>query len=270
VAGSAADAAYALVQAGWKGAVAVGEAEGGRHDYFNTTVYYGTAPGSREAAADLARTFGDGEARPVTPEMRRLQASTAQGDRDPAVRTERADVVVVVGQTFDGDLAVRPKAKVVPKPQKPQLEAADPTDVRLWRQAQAKARMPLMRPTKLPTGGRLGDPYFAESSPPIRTYKIDDKFPAARATFHVPSSNSPKAFGFQAIKGWKKPPILEGSADERTVGGRRYRLYFNGTRLHMVSWTQGNMVYWLTNTVIDEIPNSTLFGMAESFVPVTT
>jgi hypothetical protein len=38
----------------------------------------------------------------------------------------------------------------------------------------------------------------------------------------------------------------------------------------MVAWTQGNMVYWLTNTVIDEIPNSTLFGMAESFVPVTT
>ncbi|CAA9547789.1 MAG: hypothetical protein AVDCRST_MAG79-2446 [uncultured Thermoleophilia bacterium] len=268
--GAATDAAYALLQAGWKGAVAVGEAENGRHDYFNTTIYFGSRPGSKEAAADLARAFGDGEARPMTPELRRLQASTAPGDRDQAVRTERADVVVVVGQTFDGDLAVRPKAKVVPKPQKPKLEPADPEDVKVWRQAQVKARMPLMRPAKVAAGARLGDPYFAESSPAIRVYKIDDRFPAARATFHVPSSNSPKAFGFQAVKGWKKPPILEGASDERTVGSRRFRLYFNGTKLHMVAWSQGNMVYWLTNTVIDEIPNSTLFEMAVSFVPVKT
>jgi LCP family protein required for cell wall assembly len=70
-------------------------------------------------------------------------------------------------------------------------------------------------------------------------------------------------WGIQGMT-WHDPPILEGPTREVTRRGRTYRLYFNGTRLHMVAWRQGPGTYWLSNSVLNNLSNETMLAIAES------
>ncbi len=255
--GSAANAAAALREAGWAQSTSVGEAD--NHEYYKTVVYYGPKRGSRDAAADLAQAFGDRDStRPLTPAVRGLA-------RDSVVRSQKADVVVVVGELFTGALTTPPPPKIPPK-QAPKVTDAPADDVAAWRRAQREARMPLEMPTKLRAGAGLGHPERGEDYADHVAYKVNGKA-ASYMTYHLPPRYPPRAFGVQAVR-WKNPPILDGPTAERVVKGRRYRIYSNGTHVHRIAWTSRGVTYWLSNTLTDEIPNSTMWAMATSFRPV--
>jgi LCP family protein required for cell wall assembly len=67
---------------------------------------------------------------------------------------------------------------------------------------------------------------------------------------------------------WGKPPILEDPTREVQRAGRTYRLYFNGTKLHMVAWRQGAGTYWVTNSVLDKLSNETMLAIADGVKPL--
>jgi LCP family protein required for cell wall assembly len=62
---------------------------------------------------------------------------------------------------------------------------------------------------------------------------------------------------------WPDPPILEGATREVVRAGRTYKLYFNGTKLHMVAWRQGAGVYWVSNTILNKLSNETMLAIAQ-------
>jgi LCP family protein required for cell wall assembly len=70
-------------------------------------------------------------------------------------------------------------------------------------------------------------------------------------------------WGLQGMT-WHSPPILDGPTREVTRKGRTYRLYFNGTKLHMVAWRQGAGTYWVSNSVLNNLSNETMLAIAES------
>jgi hypothetical protein len=70
-------------------------------------------------------------------------------------------------------------------------------------------------------------------------------------------------WGLQGMT-WHDPPILEGPTREVVRKGRTYRLYFNGTKLHMIAWRQGPGTYWLANSVLNNLGNETMLAIAES------
>ncbi len=74
-------------------------------------------------------------------------------------------------------------------------------------------------------------------------------------------------FDIQEIR-WASPPAVAQPDQERSVRGRKYLLFYNGTRLHMVAWHVGPSTYWINNTLDDEIPNAALLAMATSFTRV--
>ncbi|MCW2921766.1 MAG: LytR family transcriptional regulator [Thermoleophilia bacterium] len=121
------------------------------------------------------------------------------------------------------------------------------------------------------------------------------RFPILYPTVHEETSSYEGAYGYQFARGsskqvydayrlvgktstgdywglqgtsWANPPILEGATREVTRNGRAYKLYFNGTKLHMVAWRQGTGTYWVANSVLDKLSNETMLAIADGVRPL--
>ena len=53
----------------------------------------------------------------------------------------------------------------------------------------------------------------------------------------------------------------------RTLDGRTYRFYFNGPHLHLVAFTYRKRVYWVINTLLDDLTNPEMVAIARSMKP---
>jgi hypothetical protein len=61
---------------------------------------------------------------------------------------------------------------------------------------------------------------------------------------------------------WLDPPILDSPSEERTIGGRKYMLYFNGDRLRLVAWKTKRASYWVSNTLLQTLSAREMLGVA--------
>lgn len=250
---AAADAAWQLVESGWKLAQSAGDSV---VPYLYTTVYYdGSTAGAKDAAKAIGEAFGgDSEIKPLD------AAATAELEQSGVPIAQ--PIVVVVGKTYVGDLAP-PKVPILPDKEEAQI-ARDPTrDLDMWRKAEREAGFPLMMPTVVYAGAQTRDPLYS-SQPPFRVYKTGGHR-AAYVTYAADSYD--QVFGVQAIE-WNDPPILEGPTTTRVYKGRKLLLYFNGARLQRVAWKQDGISYWLENSLTGRIPNAAMIAMAKSFKTV--
>jgi LCP family protein required for cell wall assembly len=63
---------------------------------------------------------------------------------------------------------------------------------------------------------------------------------------------------------WKAPPILDNPSERRRIGGRTYELFFDGDRLRLVSWRTERAVYWISNTLLQNVNNRQMLALARS------
>jgi LCP family protein required for cell wall assembly len=63
---------------------------------------------------------------------------------------------------------------------------------------------------------------------------------------------------------WSGPPILDNPSERRRMGGRTYELFYDGSRLRLVSWRSGKAVYWISNTLLSSLPNAQMLALARS------
>jgi polyisoprenyl-teichoic acid--peptidoglycan teichoic acid transferase len=63
---------------------------------------------------------------------------------------------------------------------------------------------------------------------------------------------------------WDGPPILDNPSERRRMGGRDYELFYDGSRLRLVSWRSGNAVYWISNTLLSSLGNQQMLALARS------
>ena len=126
-----------------------------------------------------------------------------------------------------------------------------------------KLKVPVYYPTQLEVGSD-----FAQKP---RAYKINgkgDESPphseraAYKYVFSLPTIGD--YYGFEGTR-WKDPPILDNPAEERTIGDRNYKLYYDGDRLRMVAWQTDQGSFWLSNSYIETIPNADMLKIAQSF-----
>jgi hypothetical protein len=69
---------------------------------------------------------------------------------------------------------------------------------------------------------------------------------------------------------WEDAPVLSGRNFVRKIGGRRYELYYNGPRLHMVVLRTDGSSYWVVNTLLDRLSNETMIAIAKGLRPLAT
>jgi polyisoprenyl-teichoic acid--peptidoglycan teichoic acid transferase len=63
---------------------------------------------------------------------------------------------------------------------------------------------------------------------------------------------------------WSGPPILDNPSERRRLGGRTYELFYDGSRLRLVSWRSGKAVYWISNTLLSSLGNQQMLALARS------
>jgi LCP family protein required for cell wall assembly len=236
VAGAADDAAYRLSQRGYPTVVG-GNAES--FDYFETVVLYDPNQASaKEAAEALAVLFAD--------------ADVEEAPADAGLTTMAR---VIVGQTFHGTLTPAPRA-VTPRHEPPNV-VRDPDHAAGHVQAaRRKAGFPLLVPTVREANSAL-DPVE-----PTRAYRLGDQ----RAFRLVYRTGAGEHWGIQQTS-WADPPLLDGASVTRTLKGRTYDLYFDGSRLHMVAFHENGASYWVVNTLLDRLSNETMLAVAQGLRP---
>lgn len=66
---------------------------------------------------------------------------------------------------------------------------------------------------------------------------------------------------------WLNPPLFA-HAHVQTIDGRQYRMVDDGSHIHVIGWRQGNVLYWLTNTLLEELSNQQMVQLAKSAQPL--
>lgn len=126
-----------------------------------------------------------------------------------------------------------------------------------------KSKVPIYYPTLLEQG--------SEYAQKPRVYKINgkgDQSPphaergAYKWVFSLPTIGD--YYGFEGTL-WKNPPILDGESDEKTIGDRTYKLFYDGDRLRMVAWQTDRGSFWVSNSFIETVPNEDMLKIAQSF-----
>jgi hypothetical protein len=116
---------------------------------------------------------------------------------------------------------------------------------------------PLLEPTRVEQSSSLS------TLAPIRVYKLGGSN-AVRLTYTIGGIDY---WGIQ-MTNWKDAPILEDPNEVTTIGGRTYRLYYNGSRLHMVVLEHGEATYWVVNSLLDKLSNETMLAIAKGLRPL--
>jgi LCP family protein required for cell wall assembly len=66
---------------------------------------------------------------------------------------------------------------------------------------------------------------------------------------------------------WLSPPLFA-HAHTQKVGGRSYRIVDDGSHIHVVGWRSGRALYWVTNTLLEELSNTQMLALAASAQPL--
>jgi LCP family protein required for cell wall assembly len=74
-------------------------------------------------------------------------------------------------------------------------------------------------------------------------------------------------YGIQGMN-WSSPPILDNPSETRTLNGRKFELFFDGSRLRLVAYRRKNDVYWVSNTLLETLSNKQMLAIAESLTRV--
>jgi LCP family protein required for cell wall assembly len=62
---------------------------------------------------------------------------------------------------------------------------------------------------------------------------------------------------------WLNPPLFAHS-HSRLINGRRYLVVDDGSHIHVVGWRSGGVLYWVTNTLLEELSNEQVLAIARS------
>jgi LCP family protein required for cell wall assembly len=120
---------------------------------------------------------------------------------------------------------------------------------------------PVYYPKRLPSGA-----IYADGQSRVYHTRDPDKnvFGAYRMVMEVLFDDGTHYFGLQGLRGWTDPPILDAPHDEVEMDDRKFQVYPEGDRIKLVSWTDGENVYWIANSLLLGLTNDQMLGMARS------
>ena len=67
---------------------------------------------------------------------------------------------------------------------------------------------------------------------------------------------------------WTSAPMFASPDQTIQIGDRSYQLYYEGSNLKMVAWRQYGAMYWVRNTLTDNLSNAAMLAMAEQTYPL--
>jgi LCP family protein required for cell wall assembly len=104
---------------------------------------------------------------------------------------------------------------------------------------------------------------YTDTAP--RIYTIQDETGKKHQAYRMVLSRgiAGQYYGVQGMT-WKDPPILDNPDDKKTVNGRRFSIYRDGSAIRIVAWRTPRAVYWVSNTLTHDLTNRQMLGIAGS------
>jgi LCP family protein required for cell wall assembly len=87
-----------------------------------------------------------------------------------------------------------------------------------------------------------------------------------RITWEDSAAPAGAYYGIDGLN-WTDPPLFH-NAPTRRIDGRTYEFVENGTHYQDIGWIAGKDIYWVSNTLFDNLSNDTMLALAESAAPL--
>lgn len=217
---------------------------------YSTTVAGDVVQGDTRANVIYATQGFAGNARALAAMLPPSRVVTVP--RAPGVQT---GVTVVLGVAYTGALVL---------PQKPAAGPAivhnSPQDAAQWHQFAHQTKVKVRMPTAWVPG-------FSYDWTMSRTYTIPTGH-GGRAALVVVGTTTGGGYWQVEETTWTNPPAIASPDAVVTVHGTRYMEFYNGVSLHMVAWKTARNLYWVSNTLDNEISSSAMMALATSFTRV--
>jgi hypothetical protein len=250
VAGQASNTSYQLATRGYTTkALPAGDQANAPKVQRDTTVYYDPVQANAQRAAQQLRPlFGSHtEVKQMTTEI-----------SDLASRAGNPLTVVTVGSSFGGTLVVHRPPKVQPKKPPQVSNGAAMTAPRL-RGVYDEVHFPLMVPHKIAQYAQLADQEGVRAFKPLKNQH------EVALTFVMPDGNQ---YWQIEESTWNSAPILQNPSFTLIHRGQKFLVYTSGGAIQRVALRTPRATYWVSNTILNELSNSTMIAIAESFRPL--
>ncbi|HET7352655.1 MAG TPA: LCP family protein [Gaiellaceae bacterium] len=215
----------------------------------DTTVYYNPVqPNALQAAQQLRPLFGTHS---HVAQMTTNIASFARQAGNPLT-------VVTVGTSFGGKLTLPHRVKLPPK-LPPAVSDGVSVTAHALRSVRFKAHFPLRVPHRIARYARLSD------QEGVRVFK-----PLKNRHEVVLSFVMPDGIEYWQIEetDWSTAPILANPTRTFIHHGEKFQVYTTGGAIQMVVLRTPKASYWVMNTILNQLSNSTMIAIAESLQPI--
>jgi polyisoprenyl-teichoic acid--peptidoglycan teichoic acid transferase len=109
----------------------------------------------------------------------------------------------------------------------------------------------------------------SSTAEPARAYDLRDKGGRLRHAY-VAVWRQNTLGGYYDFEGtdWPHPPVVDHPNQQRKINHVTYMIFTDGAHIHVVAWRRGPMLYWLTNTLLEDLSNEQMLAIARSAKPL--
>jgi hypothetical protein len=75
-------------------------------------------------------------------------------------------------------------------------------------------------------------------------------------------------YGIEGMN-WTDPPLFDNPSFTDRIGGRTYLFIDDGAHYHDIGWRVGDVLYWVSNTLNEDLKDAQMLALAESAHPIT-
>ncbi|MEA2177111.1 MAG: polyisoprenyl-teichoic acid--peptidoglycan teichoic acid transferase, partial [Solirubrobacteraceae bacterium] len=203
-------------------------------------------------------TISDDNLRSTVRQFLELRSSSGQGTVKPGTKTAKTTAPKRSTKKKSSSKAAAPLAPGL-------VQAKTQAEDMVATMSTKAGRLPVYYPAVRTAAG------FANQASNPRLYTIKDKAGYAYKAYRIVgyAGQDGQYWGVQGTS-WRSPPILDDPGDTETMRGRKYDMYYDGTRLRLIAWRTKNGVYWVSNTLSRTLTNNQMRDIAKSLTRVGT
>ncbi len=99
----------------------------------------------------------------------------------------------------------------------------------------------------------------------VRAYPLKNQQNIRHHAYVIVFAENATLGGYYDFEGtdWLNPPLFA-HARTQVIDGRTYEFVDDGSHIHVIGWHVGRVLYWLTNTLLEELSNSQMLAIAKS------
>jgi polyisoprenyl-teichoic acid--peptidoglycan teichoic acid transferase len=109
----------------------------------------------------------------------------------------------------------------------------------------------------------------SSTAQPARAYYLRDQGQRLRHAY-IAVWRANALGGYYDFQGtdWQKPPLIAHPNEQRKINHVTYMIFTDGSHVHVIAWRRGPMLYWLTNTLLEDLSNEQMLAIARSAKPL--